>query len=332
MKILVLTQKVDFADPILGFFHNWLMELASNFQEMRVICLEAGQFSLPANVKLLSLGKESGASRFKYLFRFYKYIWQERKNYDVVFVHMNQEYVLLAGWLWYFLGKKIFLWRNHPRGNFLTKLAIMLSDKVFCTSDKSFTAIYRKTVLLPVGIDTDSWQADSGVPKIPRSILALGRISEIKRLKYLIEALIQLKAKAVPFKATIVGSAISILDKQYERSLKDKAQSLIKSGDLEFVSAVSQSEAISFYQSHQIYVNLTPVGSMDKTIFEAMACELPVIINNQKTIVGLATTITKSLDLSQAEKNKQGKINRRQVEKQHSLKLLVSSLVRILKT
>lgn len=332
MKILILTQKVDSADPIMGFFHNWLIALAVNFQEMTVICLEAGRSSLPANVKLLSLGKESGISRFKYLFRFFKYIWLERKNYDVVFVHMNQEYVLLASWLWYLLGKKIFLWRNHPQGNFLTKLAIRMSDKVFCTSNQSFTANYQKTVLLPVGIDTDFWQANSRVEKIPRSILALGRISEIKRLEYLIEALLQLKAKAVPFKATIVGSPISVLDRQYEQSLKSKAQRLVEAGDLEFIPAVSQSKAIDFYHSHQIYVNLTPAGSMDKTIFEAMACELPVIINNQPTIIDLATTLAKSLDLSLDEKNKQGKINRRQVEKQHSLKLLVDSLVKILKT
>src|SRR3989338_3997811 len=97
MKLLIITQKVDKNDPILGFFHRWLEEFAKNVEKLTVICLGKGEYDLPENVRVLSLGKESGHSKIKYLRRFYKYIWMERKNYDAVFVHMNPEYVIL-GW------------------------------------------------------------------------------------------------------------------------------------------------------------------------------------------------------------------------------------------
>ena len=141
MKLLIITQTVDKNDPILGFFHRWIGEFAKNFEKVTVICLEMGEHHLPKNVKVLSLGKEAGRSKFQYLFKFYKYILQERKNYDAVFVHMNQEYVLLGWKFWKLWDKKIFLWRNHAKGNLFTRLAVLLSDKVFCFDRKIIVAI-----------------------------------------------------------------------------------------------------------------------------------------------------------------------------------------------
>ncbi len=96
MKLLILTQKVDKNDPILGFFHRWIEEFANHCEQVTVICLAKGKSTLPPTVSVLSLGKEAGQSRLKYLWRFYRYLWRERQNYDTVFVHMNQEYVLLG--------------------------------------------------------------------------------------------------------------------------------------------------------------------------------------------------------------------------------------------
>src|SRR3990167_7472201 len=99
MKLLILTQKMNRNDPILGFFHDWVKRLSERVESLTVVCLEKGEFDLPMDVKVLSLGKESSQSRLKYLWRFYKYIWRERKNYDAVFVHMNPEYAILGGLL-----------------------------------------------------------------------------------------------------------------------------------------------------------------------------------------------------------------------------------------
>ncbi len=177
MKFLILTQKVDRNDPILGFFHRWIEEFVKRCERVIIICLEEGEYNLSQNVKVFSLGKEGSHSRAKYLWNFYKYLWQERKNYDAVFVHLNQEYVLLGGILWLLLGKKVFMWRNHHMGNFLTDLAGLFCSKIFCTSKYSYTAKHKKTVLMPVGIDTD---------KIFREISSAPVSPYAKVLKYII--------------------------------------------------------------------------------------------------------------------------------------------------
>ncbi len=58
MKLLILTQKVDKNDPTLGFFHRWIEEFANHYENLTIICLEKGIYTLPKNVQVLSLGKE----------------------------------------------------------------------------------------------------------------------------------------------------------------------------------------------------------------------------------------------------------------------------------
>ena len=90
MRLLIVTQAVDRNDPVLGFFHRWIEEISQHVQTVHVVCLKEGPHSLPSNVTVHSLGKESGRSRLKYVTRFYSYIWKFRGEYDAVFVHMNQ--------------------------------------------------------------------------------------------------------------------------------------------------------------------------------------------------------------------------------------------------
>jgi glycosyltransferase involved in cell wall biosynthesis len=287
---------------VLGAYHTWIEEFAKHFERVVVICLEKGEYNLPKNVRVLSLGKESGKSRFKYLKNFYKYIWLERDNYDTVFVHMNQEYVLLGWKLWKFLDKKIYLWRNHAKGSISTRFAVFFSKKVFYTSPSSYTARFKKSVQMPVGIDTDFFKPDSTVSRIPNSILFLGRISPVKRVLEFVEWFNKLDQR---FVATIVGEALS-KDKYYEKKARALASERIK-----FIGPVTQEEALRLYQSHEIYVNMTKAGSFDKTIFEAAACGTKVLVENK--------------DLKFLE-SKSDKDLRDIVVKNHDLKTLVMEL------
>ena len=339
MRLLILTQKVDINDDILGFFHRWIEEFAKHCELVIVICLQKGECDLPNNVKALSLGKEAGRSRLKYIWRFYKYIWEERKNYNNVFVHMNQEYVLLGGLFWKIFGKKIFMWRNHPYGNFLTYMAVFLSNKVFCTSKYSYTAKFKKTEIMPVGIDTNFFKLDPSVRKKENSILFLGRIAPVKNVAIFVEALKKLRDEGVEFSAMIAGKASDKFAK-YEKMIRDKVLEYNLSDKVIFIGAVSKSEALKLYREHEFYVNLTPSGSMDKTIFEALACETMVIVENQSledsipnefffdgSASDLANKIEYALSLPDEEKEKLGKLLKHKVMKKHSLENLMNKLM-----
>lgn len=277
MRILVVTQVLDENDPALGFFVGLTGVLAKKFESVQAVCLYKGSYQLPQNVSVLSLGKErKPAPAFIYALRFLKLAWRLRGQYDAVFVHMNQEYILLAGWLWKLLGKRVYLWRNHYAGNVLTDIAAMFSEKVFCTSKHSYTAKYKKTVLMPVGIDTDIFHADSSVARPPHSILSLGRVAPSKRVDILMDALGILKKRGTQFIASIVGDALPEHD-SYARTLQQRVETLGLLDVVRFLPGVPNKQTPKIYSAHEIFVNCSPSGMYDKTLFEAAACDCIVV-------------------------------------------------------
>jgi glycosyltransferase involved in cell wall biosynthesis len=282
MKLLILTQKVDKNDTVLGFFHSWIMEFAKHCENVTVVALGVGEYDLPDNVRAFSLGKESGDSRLKYLWNFYRFILRERNNYDHVFVHMNQEYVLLGGVIWRMLGKRLFLWRNHPQGGYFTDMAVLFSDLVYATSPYSYVKKYHseKTILMPVGIDTSVFEADAVTTRDTRAILFFGRISPIKRIDLFLNSLVVLKDRGVSCTVHIIGDPHNPGDDTYLASLSDfiKAKGLTEM--VKILPGVPNNETPAMYRKYGIVVNMTDVGSFDKTIIEAMSSGMLVLTTN----------------------------------------------------
>lgn len=273
MRLLVLTQTIDQDDLYLGFFCRWVDELAKHADSVTVVCLRVGQYALPRNVTVLSLGKEEGSSFFTQVWRFFRY--STTYNYDTVFVHMNQEYVLLGGWLWWLTGKKVFMWRNHYAGNPWTDMAAAFCTKIFCTSKYSYTAKYAKTMLMPVGVDTELFRPTSGARE-PRSILFYARLAPSKQPDVLLEALGLLKARGVEFSAHIYGTPLP-KDRLFLLQLKERCASLGLVREVQFMPGSPHSQGPAIFSAHELFVNLGGSGMYDKTIFEAAACGCDVI-------------------------------------------------------
>lgn len=277
MRLLILTQKVDEDDDVLGFMHGWLKEFARQLEKVTVICLYKGEYHLLPNVKVLSLGKEQGESRIKYLWNFYKYIWRERKNYDAVFVHMNQEYILLGVPVWKILGKKTAFWYNHTCGDFLTRAAIFMADIVCHTSPFAYTAGTKKSRRMPAGIDTTLFKPDEKINGEPKSIMYIGRIAPLKKVDILIEAAKILDEEGLNFVLDIYGAAAA-KDGDYFKKLQEISEGLRKKKKLFFRAAVPNKDTPAIFNTHLVSVNLTPKGNYDKTVLEGMACgTLPLV-------------------------------------------------------
>lgn len=349
MKLLIITQKVDRNDPILGFFHGWIKEFAKHCEKMTVICLGQGGYDLPGT-KVLSLGKpaqgwlskeEKLQGKIRAFANFYKYLWQERKNYDVVLVHMNQEYVLLAGWLWRIMGKKISMWRNHHAGNWLTNLAAIFCHKIFCTSRYSYTAKFKKNVLMPVGINLDIFNSDEEENDFRKGkILFLARLAPVKKPEILISALKQLAKEGENFEASFYGDYLPS-DQDWAKALEKDVANSILTGRLSFHPGIPNDQTPNVYRGHEIFVNLSSSGMYDKTIFEAMACGCLVLACN-RNLVGeidkrlifeedniddLAEKIKSLLSSASEEKKKLISDLKRYVYEYHSLGLLVEKLM-----
>ncbi len=280
MRLLIFTQTIDQNDPILGFFHGWITELASTVDSITVICLNKKEFDLPSNVSVYSLGKERGVTKLGYVYNLYRYLFLIRGSYDKVFVHMNQEYVLLAGLYWKLLKIPVYLWRNHPQGGILTRCAVALSTKVFCTSPKSFTARFKKSVIMPVGTDTKVCRVTEGVIRKKYSVCMVGRLSPIKHIELALAAVHHLITAGTQISLVIVGSP-GKNDREYVEFLRNLVTDLNLSAYVHFVDAVSPDKVCETYSSHEVCLNLTESGSFDKTIVEAAACgSIPLTSNS----------------------------------------------------
>lgn len=272
MRILITTQAVDLDDPVLGFFHEWVVQVAKRFAYVHVICLKEGRHDLPPNVQVYSLGKEEGESRFKYVTRFYSYVWKLRKDVDVVFSHMNPHYIVLAGLFWKLWGIRMYLWRNHKEMNFKTRIAVYFSKHVFYTSSFACLGAFRHAVQMPVGINTHIFNVhDETITRIPRSILFLGRLSRIKRPELFLESVRTISEVRVD----VYGETTPDLAYTKDELGRMGGPHVVMHG------SVKNSETPHIYRTHELYVNLTPEGSMDKTVLEAAACGALVLVYNK---------------------------------------------------
>lgn len=283
MRLLILTQKIDINDPILGFFHRWVEEFAKHCESVTVICLQKGEYKLPENVKVLSLGKKESEQKFKYILRFYKYIWQERKNYDAVFVHMNPEYIVWAGWLWKLWKKRIALWYVHRAVNLKLKIAEKLVDKIFTASKESFRMKTAKLQVVGHGIPVELFKNPYGVNYKKGDklrIISVGRITKIKNLDTLVKACRILKKKGLDFEVSLIGPVIGEKDKKYFEYLKQLISENDLNEEIKFLGSVPNNKIAEYYWQNDLSINLAPIGGVDKVILESMASGLLVLVSN----------------------------------------------------
>ena len=282
MKLLVITQKVDEDDQLLGFFAEWLKRFSKKFDKLTVLCLEKGKYDLPSNIEIISLGKDRGAGKLKLLSTFYFLLSTRYSDYDAVFVHMNPIWVVLGGLYWRLTGKKIFFWYTHKAITLKLRLAEKLADVIFTASKESFRLTSKKVIITGHGIDTRLFQPSEKlkVKSEKLMILSVGRIAPVKNYETLVEAAKILKDEGVDFSVTMVGEVALDSDIRYLASLKLKIKSLKLEGNFSFVGKVNHSDLPQYYQSHDIFIHLSKTGSLDKTILEAMACGMNVLSSN----------------------------------------------------
>lgn len=254
---------VDKNNPRLGFFHRWIIEFAKHCESIIVITLEKGVYELPENVQVLSLGKEEGISRLRYLYQFYSYVWLERKKYDVVFVHMNPVYIVLGGILWRLWSKRLVLWYTHKSVDIKLRIAVFFSHLVLTASKESFRIKTSKKRVMGHGIDTDFFFPD---PKIMRTstLLSVGRLMPTKRHDLVIESAAQAKQPV-----DIVG------DGPEEGKLKILSQKLGVSA--KFLGPLTQMQLRDEYRKAGFFIHTSETGSLDKVVLEALACNVKVI-------------------------------------------------------
>ncbi len=289
MRLLVITQKVDQNDSNLGFFHTWLKKLAGQVEHLYVICLSKGEYHLPANVTVVSLGKEQGSvSSIRYAIRFYACLWRLRGKYDNVFVHMNPEYCILGGPIWRLWNKKVLLWYTHKSVNLKLRLAEKFVNKIFTASKESFRLPSKKVEVTGHGIEVEQFLSSKQFAPLPESLvgvslLGVGRITSSKDWETVIRAVAELrKNKALPrFTVMFVGDTITKQDEEYKKKLyvldKELAGDTLPSIGFK---GVMHEEINKEYQAAHLLIHTSQTGSVDKVVLEALAAGRIVVTSS----------------------------------------------------
>lgn len=349
MKLLILTQTVDVNDDILGFMHGWVAAFAKKCELATVICLKKGEHNLPANVKVLSLGKEENYKLFKkakYLYNFYKYIWREKNNYDTVFIHMNPEYAVLGGLFWKLWRKRAGLWYAHGHVPVSLKIAEKLVNIIFTSTKSGCRLNSRKIKVIGQGIDVEKLRITNYELRIKGrdKVISIGRISPAKDYETLIKAVEILKDKGLKPSVEIIGGPAVLADESYFNDLRRHVAEKKLTEEIKFVGPVANKEILKFLQNSALFVNMGQTGSLDKALVEAMAAELPVLSCNEamlevlgdyrerlmypkKDFKKLAERIEDIINLPAEEYLKLGRDLRRIAAEKHSLDKFITKII-----
>ena len=281
MKLLIITQKVDMNDDNLGSFHGWLKKLAEK-ADIFVIGNYVGKYDLPENIKVFSLGKEKRVGRLVKIFKYQWFLLKLLPRVDGVFFHMCPEYVLGAHLLPKIFRKKTLLWYTHKSFNWKLKLAEKLTDKIFTASKESFRLPSKKVEVTGHGIDLDKFKpAETKKYGSKFKIISVGRISPVKNYEIMINAAEILKSRNFNFEIKIAGAPILENDKKYLEKLKNLIKEKKLDDIVEFVGPIPNKYIAEFYQSGDLFINLSDTGSLDKAVLEAMACGLQILTSNE---------------------------------------------------
>lgn len=263
MKLLIVTQAVDTEDPVLGFFVRWIEEFAQHCEKITVICLRKGEYALPDNVEVIALGKVPRLARAAQLWNI---CTSYRSEYDTVFVHMNPEYIVAAGWLWKLMHKRVALWYTHKSVNLKLRIAAAFSDIIFTASKESFRLNSSKVRVMGHGIDTEFFSPDTNVVR-GGWMLSVGRLMPSKRHDLAIRM------------AVNEDKELHIAGEGPERKhLEVLAREL--GARVQFLGGLNQSQLRDEYRRAAHLIHTSETGSLDKVVLEALACELPVRTND----------------------------------------------------
>lgn len=285
-NLLIITQKVDAEDDLLGFFVDWIREFAKHFNRVFVITLAKGDYQLPKNVFIYSLGKERGTRKTVRLIAFYKLLFTLVPKSSGIFAHMSPIFAVASWPIAALFGKRIVLWYLHRSVTLRLKLAEKICYKIATSARESLNIKSKKIIELGHGIDIEKFRKtqrnwDDVVLSKSFNILSVGRISRIKDYETLIKAAGILKDKGLDFRLKIAGRPVMSYDFEYFQKLKKLVGDLGLENFIEFTKFVPYSQISDFYKKSDIFINLAPKGGIDKAVLEAMAAGCLTLVSNE---------------------------------------------------
>jgi D-inositol-3-phosphate glycosyltransferase len=176
------------------------------------------------------------------------------------------------------------------------------ADRIIAATDleraqlvREYGASFLRIAVIPCGVDTTLFAP--GDPERARTALGLGggpivlyvgRITPIKGLEPLLDAVAHLRARQRPVRLLIIGGDADDSLDGHEASVRERAERLGLGEAVVFLGPQRQSDLRGYYVGADVVVMPSYYESFGMVALEAMACGRPVIGSR---VGGLATTV-----------------------------------------
>lgn len=346
MRLLFITQTLDERDPVLGFVHEWVYEFAKHVDTLTIVALNVGDYRMPTNVRVVSLGKERGKGKASYLLTLIREVIFNSGSYDSVFVHMNPIYLVLFGLWWKIARKTTVLWYTHKLVDLKLRVATFLANHIASASSESFRIKTKKLNIVGHGIPVDRIESSNHEVHTPYKLISVGRITESKQCEVLVHALNQVHLRGHAVELTYVGAGATQNDSSYKKWLENEVIKLGLDSSIHFAGGLPYNAVSAALSNADCFVSASNTGGLDKAVLEAMAAEIPVVTSNSGLVSTLAThpelmfenrnveecasKILSTIALSKVEREALGQNLRSIVTTHHSLEGLIPKLIKLL--
>jgi glycosyltransferase involved in cell wall biosynthesis len=278
MRVLMMTQALDAADPLLSFAVDWVAALAARVEHLDVICLRSGA-PVAANVRVMAIGAAGSRGRLRRLVEFERLLAGVIRDVDVVFAHMSPRFVVAGGAAALAGRRPVVLWYVHRQVSAELRVATAMSTFVATAAAESFPIATEKLRILGHGINDGYFSPDPGrAPESPPLVVMVGRLSAIKRQETLLRALPQLAPRHAGVRVVFAGGVPDGRESAYARHLRAVTSELKLEPRVDFTGPLPSEGVRDLYRRATVAVNLSPSGLVDKSALESMMVSTPTIV------------------------------------------------------
>ena len=286
MRIVFVTQTVDADHPVLAQTVDLLHALAVRCESVTVLCDSVRRHDLPGNVSFRTFGARARPVRgFRFAHGLADSLLRGTTRPAAVLVHMVPLFALLAAPLTKARRVPLLLWYTHWHGGRSLRLASRLVDVVLSVSSGSFPLATSK--LIPTGhaIDVTRFTPSDAAPtEGPLRFLALGRTARWKGYDTMLRGLELAVERGLDAALEIRGPHLSADEEAHRIELEATvaASSLLRDR-VRIEPAVPREAIPSTLRAADALLSATQPReseTLDKVVYEAAACGVPVIASN----------------------------------------------------
>ena len=247
------------------------------------MCDRVGRHDLPPNCSFRTFGAPTRLGRG---LRFLRAVAPElARRPDALVAHMCPIYLVLAAPLAKPLRVPLLIWYTHWTCDRTLRLATRLCDRALSVEVRSYPMRSPKVRGIGHGIDTREFSPGEGAGRDGElRLLALGRTSPSKGFMTLLRGIRRAQEDGLTARVDLRGPSTTAEEREHRDLLEREISGNGLRDRVTLAEPVPRSEVPALIRGYDAVVNptrgQTSGGALDKVVYEAAACAVPVIACN----------------------------------------------------